>query len=98
MRCVVTGAAGFIGSHLCESLLAEGHEVHGIDAFTPYYSPAVKEANLVLARQYPLFRFHRLDVRTAPLDGVVADADVVFHLAATPGLTRSWSEFDTYWT
>jgi nucleoside-diphosphate-sugar epimerase len=97
MRCVVTGAAGFIGSHLCESLLVQGHEVHGIDAFIPYYSPAVKEQNLTGARVYPRFHFHRLDLRHDALDAVVADVDVVFHLAATPGLLKSWSEFDGYW-
>ena len=46
MNCVVTGAAGFIGSHLCERLLRDGHSVRGIDAFIPYYPRAVKESNL----------------------------------------------------
>lgn len=98
MRCAVTGAAGFIGSHLCESLLVQGHEVRGIDALIPYYSPAIKEQNLTGARVYPRFHFHRLDLRRDPLDAVLADVDVVFHLAAMPGLPKSWTEFDGYWT
>src|SRR5437870_3440516 len=98
MRCVVTGAAGFIGSHLSEHLLEQGHEVHGVDAFIPYYSPAVKEHNLTEARRYPRFRFHSLDLRRDALDPVLADAEVVFYLAAMPGLTRSWADLEGYWT
>jgi nucleoside-diphosphate-sugar epimerase len=98
MRCVVTGAAGFIGSHLCEHLLAQGHEVHGIDAFVPYYPAAVKLRNLDLALAHSRFRFHRLDLRYDPLAPAIAGADVIFHLAAMPGLTRSWTDFDGYWT
>ena len=98
MKCVVTGAAGFIGSHLCEHLLDCGHDVRGIDAFIPYYKPAVKVRNLDNAMAQARFRFHRLDLRQDPLESALADADVVFHLAAMPGLTRSWSDFDGYWT
>jgi nucleoside-diphosphate-sugar epimerase len=96
MRCVVTGAAGFIGSHLCEYLLRRGHEVRGVDALVPYYSPAAKERNLTAAQEFPRFRFDRLDLRHDPLGDVVDGADVVFHLAAMPGLPRSWTHFDTY--
>jgi nucleoside-diphosphate-sugar epimerase len=98
MRCIVTGAAGFIGSHLCERLLQLGHHVLGVDAFIPYYSPAVKERNLVQARSHPAFRLHRLDLRKDLLEAVLADADVVFHLAAMPGLNQSWTDFDAYAT
>src|SRR5947207_3253742 len=98
MKCVVTGAAGFIGSHLCDYLLGQGHEVHGLDAFIPYYPAAVKVRNLDAAMAHPGFRFHRLDLRHDPLDAALAGADVVFHLAAMPGLTRSWTDFDGYWT
>src|SRR5687768_14121177 len=98
MRCVVTGAAGFIGSHLCEHLLEQGHEVHGIDALIPYYSPAVKEQNLTESRRYPRFRFHPFDLRRDALDHVLTDAEVVFHLAAMPGLARSWADLEGYWT
>src|SRR5947209_2120407 len=96
MKCLVTGAAGFIGSHLCERLLQAGHDVAGVDAFIPYYPRAVKEANLAAARAHPAFTFHELDLRDAPLELVVGEADVVFHLAAVPGLAQSWTRFDLY--
>jgi nucleoside-diphosphate-sugar epimerase len=98
MKCIVTGAAGFIGSHLCERLLRAGHEVHAVDAFVPYYPAAVKEANLAPALAHRAFRFHRVDLRTAALDAVFADAQLVFHLAAMPGLSQSWTDFDGYMT
>src|SRR5438876_11549258 len=96
MKCLVTGAAGFIGSHLCEELLRGGHDVTGIDAYIPYYSPALKERNLTGARSHPHFRFSRLDLRDASLDAFLGDAEVIFHLAAMPGLMQSWTDFDSY--
>jgi nucleoside-diphosphate-sugar epimerase len=98
MKCVVTGAAGFIGSHLCEELLRGGHLVTGVDAYIPYYPPAVKERNQASAKTHPHYQFQRLDLREAPLDALFADAEVVFHLAAMPGLMQSWTDFDGYWT
>lgn len=96
MKCVVTGAAGFIGSHLAEALLAAGHDVLGMDAFTPYYNPAVKESNVAAACRHPRFQLARVDLRRDPLHELLAGSEVVFHLAATPGLTQSWVDFDTY--
>lgn len=98
MKCLVTGAAGFIGSHLCEKLLEQGHEVTGLDAFIPYYAPALKEANLTQARAHARYRFEKRDLRTDGLDDVVADVEVIFHLAAMPGLAKSWTDFDLYST
>src|SRR3954452_24773733 len=98
MKCVVTGAAGFIGSLLCESLGDQGHEVVGLDAFLPYYARTIKERNMARACGLPNYRFVEVDLRTDPLDEVMADAEVIFHLAAMPGLRRSWIDFDTYWT
>ena len=96
MRFVVTGAAGFIGSHLVERLLAAGHDVAGIDCFTDYYGRALKEANLASARQSERFTFAELDLRSDRLDDVIDGADVVIHEAAMAGLLRSWSDVDAY--
>ncbi len=98
MKCVVTGAAGFIGSHLCEELLRNGHEVVGLDAFIPYYDEAVKRRNLAGFQGQPGFQFHRLDLRTDPLDAVLGGTEVLFHVAAQAGLVKSWTDFDGYWT
>lgn len=98
MRCVVTGAAGFIGSHLCERLLRDGNEVVGIDAFFPSYPQSTKERNQATALAHENYRFHRLDLRHDPLDPLVVDAEAIFHLAALPGLMPSWTDFEAYWT
>lgn len=96
MKCLVTGAAGFIGSHLCERLLRDGCEVAGIDAFIPYYPREIKEANLAIARLNPRFSFHELDLRRDRLEPIVEGVDVIFHLAAMAGLPKSWTQFDLY--
>lgn len=98
MKCLVTGAAGFIGSHLCERLLESGHAVVGVDAFIPYYPRTIKEANLKVFRENPSFIFHELDLRRDPLDHVLKGVEVVYHLAAMAGLTKSWTEFELYET
>jgi nucleoside-diphosphate-sugar epimerase len=98
MRCVVTGAAGFIGSCLCEALLRKGHEVVGVDGFIAYYPQAVKERNLAAALSHPGFQLHRLDLRADALDRALSGADVVFHLAAQAGLAQSWTNFGGYLT
>lgn len=96
MKCLVTGAAGFVGAHLCERLLRDGHTVVGLDAFIPYYPRIVKEANLAPLRTRSGFTFHELDLRTDALDQVLSGVDVVFHLAAMAGLIKSWTDFDLY--
>ncbi|GIW82480.1 MAG: putative UDP-glucose epimerase YtcB [Gemmatales bacterium] len=96
MRCVVTGAAGFIGSHLCERLVRDGHDVVGLDAFIPYYPRPIKEANLAGLKNVPSFRLVELDLRTDSLAEHLKGAEVIFHLAAMAGLLRSWTEFDLY--
>jgi nucleoside-diphosphate-sugar epimerase len=96
MQCIVTGAAGFIGSHLCERLLADGHTVTGIDCFTDYYPRSIKERNLSEFRSHGRFTFCELDLSSEVSPEAVAGAEWVFHLAAMAGLTRSWLDFDSY--
>lgn len=96
MRFVVTGCAGFIGSHVAERLLADGHDVVGIDCFTDYYDRRVKERNLLAVRDHGRFRLHEVDLRTDRLDEVLEGADVVIHEAAMAGLLRSWVDVDAY--
>ena len=93
---LVTGAAGFIGSHLVERLLAAGHTVTGVDAFTDYYDPALKRRNLEVARADSRFRLLELDLGKDDL-AVLPDAGVVFHQAAQAGVRASWGrDFAAY--
>jgi len=97
LKTVVTGAAGFIGSHLTESLLADGHEVVGIDAFLPYYPRETKERNLERARAHAAFRFVEGRLQELDLAPLLEGAAQVFHLAAQAGVRASWGrEFDIY--
>lgn len=97
MRAVVTGAAGFIGSHLCEHLTSQGDEVVGVDALTDFYDPARKRGNLTRLLDRARFTFHRGDLLRLPLRPLFAGADVVYHLAGQPGVRGSWGpEFDAY--
>ena len=96
MRILVTGAAGFIGSHVAERTLADGHEVVLLDAFTDYYDRATKEANVAVAAAHPRATLHELDLRTDDLAPAVDGVEAVIHLAAMPGLPRSWTDMETY--
>src|SRR4030081_840752 len=98
MRCLLTGAAGFIGSHLAERLIAQGHEVVGLDSFVPYYPRSIKETNLTGLRQQPHFELDESDLRTADLAAALEGVEVVFHLGAMAGLAKSWTEFELYMT
>jgi UDP-glucose 4-epimerase len=97
MRVVITGVAGFVGSHLAERLLQAGHTVVGIDCFTDYYDRGQKERNLTQARQYDRFTFYEADLVSSDLQPLLEAADVVYHLAGQPGVRPSWGrQFDQY--
>ena len=87
---LVTGAAGFIGSHLCEALLEQGHVVRGLDAFTTFYDPQRKRGNLERALAHPSFTLVTGDLLTAPLDEALDGVEWVAHLAGEPGVSTSW--------
>lgn len=96
MRVLVTGAAGFIGSHLCEMLVHLGSEVTGIDGFVDSYSRRDKEDNLKALLRGPGFAFIEADLRSADLDGHLDGIDVVVNSAAMAGLPRSWTDIEAY--
>ena len=97
MNALVTGTAGFIGSHLAGALLDEGATVTGIDCFTDYYSRAIKEANLSTLSGRPGFSFVEGAVQDADLRQLVSGKTHVFHLAGQAGVRKSWGgDFDVY--
>jgi UDP-glucose 4-epimerase len=97
MRSLVTGAAGFIGSHLTSALLDQGGEVVGLDCFTDYYAREIKEANLGVNAGRRGFRFVESRIEQADLKALLSDVTHVFHLAAQAGVRKSWgTEFREY--
>lgn len=89
---LVTGAAGFIGSHLCERLVNDGWQVIGIDCFSNYYPRVLKEANLTTLRTRPSFCLIENNILNVPFDTILGEIDVVFHQAGEPGVRNSWGE------
>ncbi|MGH7847002.1 MAG: NAD-dependent epimerase/dehydratase family protein [Candidatus Binatia bacterium] len=97
MKTLVTGAAGFIGSHLAERLLQDGYEVCGVDKFLENYPRQSKEQNLSGLLRHPRFRFVEGDLVHLSLPELIDGAVYVFHLAAQPGVRASWGkEFEQY--
>jgi nucleoside-diphosphate-sugar epimerase len=92
MHYLVTGSAGFIGRHVCTSLLDQGHDVTGADAFTDYYDPAVKRRNARLLADRPRYRGVERDLVADPVDDLLDGVDGVIHLAAQPGVRASWDD------
>jgi UDP-glucose 4-epimerase len=97
VKALVTGCAGFIGSHLAERLVTDGHTVVGVDAFTDYYAAQLKQANLVALQASPAFALVRGNLLELPLTALLEGVDVVFHLAAQAGVRPSWGQaFEVY--
>lgn len=96
---LVTGCAGFLGSHLTEGLLGQGWSVVGVDSFSDYYARSLKERNVTSLRHARRFELRELDLATRDLTGLLEGIDVVFHLAAEPGVRRSFgAALDAYLT
>lgn len=94
---VVTGCAGFIGSHVAERLVAEGYEVIGVDALTDYYSRDVKLKNLAVLLDCERFKFIEADLLAMDLPRLLRPVDYVFHQAGQPGVRPSWRQnFELY--
>ncbi len=97
MKALVTGTAGFIGSHLTTALLDRGAAVVGIDSFTDYYARSLKESNVAVNTGNPAFRFVETSIQSADLAALLDGVTHVFHLAAQAGVRKSWGgEFQTY--
>jgi len=96
MRALVTGCAGFIGSHLVDRLLQMGYEVVGVDCFTDYYPTEIKKANISNALAHPNFKLIEQNILDIDTDKF-PDVDYVFHLAAQAGVRASWGkDFEIY--
>lgn len=99
MRVLITGAAGFIGSHVADRLLRDGNSVTGVDNFDPYYDPDQKRRNILTARGHAAYRFVECDIRHVEALGRVFDVakpEAVVHLAARAGVRTSVEEPQTY--
>lgn len=95
LRALVTGAAGFIGSHLCDRLLSDGWEVVAVDSFSSYYDVSEKEANAAALNERGLV-VEKLDLLDADLGRLLDGVDVVFHQAGQPGVRSSWADLPSY--
>jgi UDP-glucose 4-epimerase len=89
---LVTGVAGFVGSHLAERLVTDGHNVTGIDCFTDYYARAIKEANLSSLLGSPRFKLIEADILELDWAPLLSQAGFLFHQAAQAGVRGSWGD------
>ena len=97
MKALVTGAAGFVGSHLAEALVSAGADVTGVDCFTDYYARSIKLENLAQLRSQRNFRFIEAELQSMDVAGLLDGVTHVFHLAAQAGVRKSWgSDFKSY--
>ncbi len=95
---IVTGAAGFIGSHLAETLLKKGEEVIGIDEFNDYYDPFFKNKNVTFLKSYDNFKLIEADIQFLDWNSLLQDVDVVYHQAAQAGVRASWGQGFRFYT
>jgi nucleoside-diphosphate-sugar epimerase len=91
-KIIVTGAAGFIGSHLAEVLLQQGEEVIGIDEFNDYYDPMLKRKNISHLNCYPNFSLIEGDIQFLDWQTLLKNTDVIYHQAAQAGVRASWGQ------
>lgn len=96
MRALVTGAAGFVGSHLVERLAADGWDVVAVDCLSPYYDVSLKRANIADLARGAGTAVQDVDLLTADLSALLDGVEVVFHQAGQPGVRTSWDAFDSY--
>ena len=89
---IVTGAAGFIASHLAETLLKKGEEVIGVDEFNNYYDPKFKRNNISHLQKYPGFKLIEAEIQTLDWHTLLEDVDIVYHQAAQAGVRASWGQ------
>ena len=97
MNILVTGACGFIGTNLCQSLLKDGYNVTGVDAFTNNYQNSIKRANHRDLEKFENFKLLECDLLNVDLSTLIEGADIIFHLAGQPSVHNSWGEdFQVY--
>jgi UDP-glucose 4-epimerase len=91
-KSIVTGAAGFIGSHLVEALLQQGEEVIGIDEFNDYYDPIIKRKNIAHLQKHPAFTLVEGNIQFLDWQTLLKNVDVIYHQAAQAGVRASWGQ------
>ncbi|MBE9217179.1 GDP-mannose 4,6-dehydratase [Plectonema cf. radiosum LEGE 06105] len=95
---ILTGAAGFIGSHLAETLLKKGEQVIGIDEFNDYYDPMFKYENIASLQSYTNFKLIEGDIQFLDWRSLLEDVDIIYHQAAQAGVRASWGQGFRFYT
>ena len=95
---IVTGVAGFIGSHLAETILQQGDRIIGVDGINDYYDVKQKKANVAHLKQYSGFKFIKADIQELDWSELLPDVDVIYHQAAQAGVRASWGDSFRHYT